>query len=142
MLPEWFPQDQYAKPWDAFIELMNEYVRTEHQMNGIEEDPERKPAWKMEYHDPSPEWRAVGRSGGWWKCRIEPEDGESNVPSVEKNCRVCHRRKADDDELPARSTETLIEKKKRMEEFIDKHMKEAMLKDRAYVRARIATEGY
>ena len=142
MLPEWFPKDQFERPWDAFIELVNKYVRTGHMLDGIEENAETKVTWKMEYHDPSPEWKAVGRSGGWWECRIEPEEGQSNVPSVERNCQVCHRRKADDDKLPAKRDETLAERKKAIEEWIDKHMKQGMVKDKAYVRARIETDGF
>lgn len=142
MLPDWFPKERYEKPWEAFTDLINKHVRASQIMDGIEANPETKAAWNKEYHDPSPEWKKAGRFGGWWKCRIEDERGESDIPSVEKNCRVCLRRKVENDKLPLKRVETLMEKKQSIEDWIDKHMKQEMVKDRAYVKARLETEGF
>lgn len=142
MLPDWFPKERYEKPWEAFTDLINKHVRASQMLDGIEANPETKAAWNKEYHDPSPEWKEAGRFGGWWKCRIEDERGESDIPSVEKNCRVCLRRKVENDKLPIKRVETLVEKKQSIEDWIDKHMKQEMVKDRAYVKARLETEGF
>ncbi|KFY52721.1 hypothetical protein V496_08212 [Pseudogymnoascus sp. VKM F-4515 (FW-2607)] len=140
MLPDWFPKERYEKPWEAFTDLINKHVRASQMLDGIEANPETKAAWNKEYHDPSTEWKEAGRFGGWWKCRIE--DDESDIPSVEKNCRVCLRRKVENDKLPMKRVETLMEKKQSIEDWIDKHMKQEMVKDRAYVKARLETEGF
>ncbi|OBT88130.1 hypothetical protein VE02_03528 [Pseudogymnoascus sp. 03VT05] len=145
MLPDWFPKERYEKPWEAFTDLINKYVRASQMLEGDEANPETKVPWNKEYHDPSPEWKEVGRFGGWWKCRIEDEEGEegeSDVPAIERNCRLCHKRKAEDDRLAAKKVETLADKKQSIEDWINKHMKQEMVKDRAYVKARLATEGF
>ncbi|KFY25631.1 hypothetical protein V493_04539 [Pseudogymnoascus sp. VKM F-4281 (FW-2241)] len=142
MLPAWFPKERYEKPWETFTDLMNGYVRASQILNGTEENPETKAPWSKEYHDPSPEWKEAGRFGGWWKCRIEDDNGDSDVPSVEKNCRICLKRKIQNGKLPAKKVETLLEKKQSIEDWIDKHMKQEMVKDSAYVKARLETEGF
>lgn len=43
------------------------------------------PVWDLEFHDYSKKWRALGRRGGWWKCR----DGE-DATDVERECELCH----------------------------------------------------
>lgn len=142
MIPEWFPKDRFDRPWDAFIELMNKYLRTSQMIEGTEENPETQTIWQMEYHDSTPEWTKVGRHGGWWRCRIGPEESNPTVSDVERNCQVCHKRMKDQAKLPTKKTESLTEKKTSMEEWIAKYTKIGMAKDRAYVLARIATEGY
>lgn len=142
MLPDWFPKERFDKPWEAFTDLINRYVRAGQMLEGIEENPESRTPWNMEYHEPSDEWKEAGRFGGWWKCRIEDERGESEVLSVEKNCPVCLRQKIENDRLLVKRTESLAEKKQAMEDWIGKRMKQEMVKDRAYVKARLATEGF
>lgn len=165
MLPDWFPKERYEKPWDAFTDLISKYVRASQILEEKEANPETKIPWDKEYHDPSPEWKEVGRFGGWWKCRIEVEDEEggegtegpegpeggeggegeavkSDVPAIERNCRLCHRRKAENDRLATKKVESLAEKKQSIEDWINKHMKKEMLKDKAYVKARLAKEGF
>jgi hypothetical protein len=142
MLPDWFPKDRFDRPWDAFINLNNKYVRLCHMMEGTEKDEEPDPQWQKEYHDSTPEWRAVGRHGGWWKCRIGSEESNPGVLAVERNCQVCHKRRANMANRPLVATETLAEQKKVIDDWIQKYMKKEMVKDRAYVLARIETEGY
>jgi hypothetical protein len=54
------------------------------------------PAWDLQFHDYSKKWRAIGRRGGWWKCR----DGE-DATEVERNCDLCHDSKAEDEKKTA-----------------------------------------
>lgn len=139
MLPEWFPQEHFEKPWDAFIELINTYVQVSQTMEDMEEKDPRKAWGEMEYHDSSSEWRTVERQGGWWKCRIGSEASQPGVPVVERNCPVRHKREADADGLQRRRNESLADTKKSMDDWIQKYMAKAMEKDKAYVLALIAT---
>lgn len=142
MLPDWFPKERFERPWDVFTDLINRYVKASQMLEGTEDNPETKVPWNKEYHDPSPEWKEVGRFGGWWKCRIQGEEGESEVPIIEKNCQLCHRRKAANDRLLEKRVETPMEKMQSIEDWIGKYMKEEMVRDRAYVKARLETEGF
>ncbi|KFY05141.1 hypothetical protein O988_00230 [Pseudogymnoascus sp. VKM F-3808] len=156
-LPDWFPKERYKRPWEAFASMMNQYVKACKMLDGTEENPETKIPWDKEYHEPSEEWEEAGRFGGWWKCRIEDEDGESSesneesedgeegkssVPDVEKNCQLCHKRKAEKDRSPSEKVESPSEIKQSIEDWINKRMKQEMVKDRAFVKARMETEGY
>jgi hypothetical protein len=139
MLPEWFPADKYEKPWESFIEMINKYVNLCEKLQECEETGFRDKPWDLEYHEPTPEWRAVGRYGGWWRCRTNPNDGDPYAPQVERNCAVCKVRvEAEPDASITRSDkEVLLEKKKRREDWISQHMKLVMGRDRAFAEAEI-----
>jgi hypothetical protein len=85
-LPEWFPTEEFDQPWSAFTRLMNDMVYLEEigQGHGHRPNPD-VPEWNLHFHDYSSRWRAIGKRGGWWKCR----DGE-DATDVERDCQVCH----------------------------------------------------
>jgi hypothetical protein len=142
MLPEWFPQDEYPEPWDAFIELINGYVKLDEMQKGLISNPDAKKDWDKEYHDPSNEWRAVGRIGGWWKCRIGEDGINSSVPNVERYCPVCIKasvkREKENEVKP--ETVSITQRKKDIEDWIHKHMNEVMKKDMAICLARMGCD--
>lgn len=41
--------------------------------------------WDLEFHDDAKKWRAIGKRGGWWKCR-----SGKDASDVEKQCSLCH----------------------------------------------------
>ena len=80
-LPEWFPAEDYEKPWRAFNKLMNDMLYLDELSKGYNHKPNPdEQAWDLQFHEYSRKWR-----GGWWKCR----DGE-DATDVERNCHVCH----------------------------------------------------
>ncbi len=83
LLPDWFPAEDYEKPWDVFMGMNNEIKRYEDIEKGCERIPKD---WDKEYHEEHKKWRAIGhRTGGWWKCRSGPE-----ATYAENNCTKCH----------------------------------------------------
>ena len=84
-LPDWFPTDEMEKPWDIFSALLNEMVTLDEVSQGYSHkaSPD-EPEWDLYFHEYHSKWRAVGRRGGWWKCRDgvhAPQVGElSRVP--------------------------------------------------------------
>lgn len=85
-LPEWFPAEDYAKPWKQFKKMINDMVHLTELTQGYEHklNPDA-PVWDLQYHDYNKKWKAMGRRGGWWKCR----DGE-RATDVERDCELCH----------------------------------------------------
>lgn len=94
-LPDYWPKHLYpTDSMKAFVERVNATLALERaskdlpqneEMDGI--GIEKVKAWDHQYHEKSDEWRAVGRHGGFWTCRLGSED--PNVPDIEKNCSVC-----------------------------------------------------
>jgi hypothetical protein len=140
MLPEWFPKEKFQHPWQSFIELMNNVVRYSEREQGRVLNADRK-TWDKEWHEATPEWRAVGRYGGWWRCRSGLEDGQENVPSPEKNCKVCHREKTQEELELDKRIQKDEEKKLAAHRFIEEWIQTQMEKDKAFVKARIQHMG-
>lgn len=139
MLPRWFPAEDFEHPWNAFIELINHTVKDAEKERGLIRDPNRV-SWDKEYHEPSREWRAVGRRGGWWKCRSGNEQINVHIPQVEKDCKLCHRPKTQEKDREAR-TQHNAKRKLAVQQWIEHCMAVEMRKDRAFVEARIRYEG-
>ena len=85
-LPEWFPADDYEKPWKTFKKMINDSVYLTELNQGYthKPNPEAKD-WDLHFHEYNKKWKAAGRRGGWWKCR----DGD-DAPDVERDCVLCH----------------------------------------------------
>jgi hypothetical protein len=136
-LPDWFPADKMDRPWDGFIAMINDLVLQDERLQGYTHRPDPdKPEWNLEYHDPAPEWRAMGRRGGWWKCR-----NTIDAPMVERMCQLCHRDRTVDEKATVKRTSTLF-RKNAINDFVEKHMKSVEAKDRAIVEERIYREGF
>jgi hypothetical protein len=85
-LPEWFPADHYDKPWRVFKRLVDDMVYLDELSQGYTHKPNPdEPAWDLQFHEYSSKWRALGKRGGWWKCR----NGE-DATEVERDCHICH----------------------------------------------------
>lgn len=93
-VPEYLPT--HLSPVDAmktFVEKVNESVTYGKVLAGLAPNegehggPELKSVWEHQYHEKTPEWRAVGRNGGYWTCRLGSTD--PIVPQIERNCKVC-----------------------------------------------------
>jgi len=144
---KWFPADKVLKPWDYFTALLNEKVKLDEisQDYNHRPNPDKK-QWDLEFHDDQhPRWdtrwkKQFGRSGGWWKCRnINTPDASA----VERECDLCHRPnpkskqkdpKADEDD------ETVEEKQKKIEVWVDRQIKLVGEKDKAIVLAQWQAE--
>lgn len=110
-------------------------VRFEERDQGRVLNQDRR-VWDKEFHEPTEEWKAIGRRGGWWKCRTGNCDGEANVPMVESNCRLCHRAKTEEEAAEARILNDATEKI-RIQLWIEQCMKSQMEKDKAVVQAQM-----
>jgi len=88
-LPEWLPAEDYEKPWKQFKKMINDMVYLTELTQGYNHklNPDA-PAWNLQFHDYSKKWRALGRRGGWWKCR----DGE-HATDEERDCQLCNNEK-------------------------------------------------
>lgn len=136
MLPAWFPAKNYDKPWDAFKSIINEVVRYSEIEQGRIRDPDRLD-WDKQFHEPTREWRAVGRYGGWWKCRSGKLAGEEDIPIMEKECKLCHRAPTREEEKRTERRRKQAAQKVEIHKFIEKHIAEQMRRDREFVEARI-----
>ncbi|TAQ91048.1 hypothetical protein B7494_g588 [Chlorociboria aeruginascens] len=89
-------------------------------------------ARNKEFHDYHPKWQAVGRRGGWWKCKKTLD-----APAVERNCKVCHREEEEDEDKVEVAEEQKIDmmrvRKKNIEDYIEKQVKAQGARDRASV---------
>jgi hypothetical protein len=131
MLPRWFPAEKFDKPWNTFIEIINYTLK----------DDEKEQKWDKEFHEPTREWVAVGRYGGWWKCR-SGFDTKEPISKPERECRLCHRPRTQDEQDREKLIQMAAERKIETLKWIKHCMKVEMKKDRAFVEARIRYEGY
>jgi hypothetical protein len=136
-LPAWFPAEEFDEPWNAFGQIINKVVRFAEIEQGRLLDPNRR-VWDKEFHEESDEWTALGKpKGGWWKCRNGDGEGETDVPMAERNCRLCHRAKTEEEEALDARVKRDTEEKTRIHAWIERCMEIQMMKDRAIVEARI-----
>ncbi len=136
-LPAWFPAEEFDEPWNAFMQIINKVVRFEEMEQGRLLDPNRM-VWDKSFHEGSDDWIAPGRrKGGWWKCRTGNGEGETDVPIVERHCRLCHRAKTKEEEALEERSRREAAGKIRIHTWIERCMKIQMMKDRAIVEARI-----
>jgi hypothetical protein len=85
-LPEWFPAEDYEKPWRDFNKMINDWVYLTEVAQGYNHKPNPDASvWDLQFHDYSKKWRAISRRGGWWKCRDDKDASE-----VERACELCH----------------------------------------------------
>ena len=85
-LPDWFPAEDYEKPWKQFRKMINDMVYLTELTQGFSHKPNPDaPVWDLNYHDYDKKWRMLGRRGGWWKCRADEA-----AAKVEKDCELCH----------------------------------------------------
>jgi hypothetical protein len=138
LLPAWFPNDQCDGSWACFQSVMNEAVKLDEIKQGLANDPTAKP-WNKEYHEPTRAWRAVGRYGGWWRCRTGREEGGKAVPQIEKACRICHGRKTpselEEELIRKRAAAEHIFKEKRIPAIVEGAIKIQGTKDKALCEA-------
>jgi hypothetical protein len=136
MLPEWFPAEEFDKPWHAFIDCINKAVRFEEREQGRILNPDRR-TWDNEFHEPPDGWKAAGRRGGWWKCRTGNGEGEVDVSMAERQCRLCHRAKTEEEAAAEARIMDDAAEKMRIQNWIEQLMKTQMRKDKAIVQIRI-----
>jgi hypothetical protein len=132
-LPDWFPTQNYEKPWETFRSLYNEIITCEEMERGFNyggRTPAGKPVWDKEYHDEHPKWRAMGRRHGWWKCRSGPDATEP-----ERTCELCHKPKPNETAESATAagpgTVPIVDRKKELTNWIAEQMKAIGLDDKA-----------
>ena len=138
LLPKWFPAHLVARPWDAYRALINELVALEEQKD--KGDAARvlgRPRWDSEWQEASPEWVAAGRKEGWWRCR-----NDADAPEAERNCRVCHRERVEEERRRTlREEEEMRKERKRMlQGFIDRQARMFGEVDRDVALARVQLE--
>jgi hypothetical protein len=133
-LPDWFPTQNYQKPWETFRSIYNEIIiceETERGFNHSGRNQLGKPVWDKEYHDEHPKWRTIGRRHGWWKCRSGPHASEP-----ERTCELCHTPRPTEIEKETATaagpgTVPIIDRKKELTDWIAEQMKAIGLDDRA-----------
>ena len=138
-LPKWFPTHLVARPWDTYRSLTNELVALEGQKgddDDVASDPET-PRWDLEWHEASSEWIAAGRKEGWRRYRKGVVASE-----VERKCRVCHKESIDGERrrTVGEEEEMRKERKKVLQEFIDRQVRVFGEVDREIARARVQLE--
>jgi len=136
MLPEWFPVERYDEPWDQFYRLINEIVRIDEIEQGIIKDSTEQSKWDKEYHENTAEWRAIGRRGGWWKCRTGKGPADKHVPQQEIMCKICHQQSPK--VMPKRLANAT--KRENAAAWIQARMEEVAKRDREVVLGRMRAE--
>ncbi|KAI9736089.1 MAG: hypothetical protein M1818_006265 [Claussenomyces sp. TS43310] len=132
MLPEWFPAHLFKRPWDAFIELINDLVKFDEIKQGRRRNPFARVRFDKEYHEPSRAWSAIGRGEGWWKCRSGPEFSEA-----ERTCTLCHGNKLAEVAKREDKRRSVEKGHDKVLKWLQKHVEEGGKKDRATVAAKM-----
>ncbi|KAN0104708.1 hypothetical protein V8E51_010453 [Hyaloscypha variabilis] len=127
-LPDWFPSENYKRPWENFRGLYNKIVLCEEAERGFKHSALRdpsQPVWDKEYHDEHPKWAVIGRRMGWWKCGTGTE--------VERKCELCHKPKPTEElAINPENAGTVADQRKHLEKWVEDHMKAIGLNDKTF----------
>jgi hypothetical protein len=149
LLPDWFRSaadkfayHEYSRPWDTFIRLLNDIVRTEEVDAGLRKDLDAPSKWDKNFHEPSKDWGVHRRNGGWWKCRSYANEKEGDVPLIELDCPQCHAPKTQLELDQEKRWNDAKEKMLKLRKLVTKHMELTMEQDKALVLTRLSGSGF
>ncbi|KAI1497686.1 hypothetical protein F5X99DRAFT_356717 [Biscogniauxia marginata] len=147
LIPDWFPvleaqkkiklvgktpaarlQDLLNYIWALEVKVKQLKYQEEHPS---EEGVAKNHKWDQVWHNPNPNWRheTQRKSGGWWKCRSDPD-----APKVEQKCEACRGSEKPREDFKQRPPQQMLDEHMNM---IMEAMREVANADKAEVLARM-----